>query len=199
MGKEIAETYWQTETGAIVIASLASEKKKAGSMGKAIPGINVKLKNGMITLEKPWPAMMTGIYKHDKMYKSYFEGKWFKTSDSARMDKEGYLFFEGRKDDMIKTSGERVSPIELESFMMKHSAVKEAAVIGVPDALKGEIIKGFVVLNKGYEESEKLREEIKMFVKENYAGHAYPKILEFIKEMPKTNSGKIIRMKLRGL
>ncbi|MFA4952856.1 MAG: AMP-binding protein [Candidatus Pacearchaeota archaeon] len=197
LGIEICDTYWQTETGAIVIANWPRLKKKDGSMGKAIPDIKAKIIDGTIHLKPGWPAMMTGIYKHDKMYKSYFEKGWFKTNDLAKKDKDGYFFFEGRKDDIIKTSGERVSPIEVENVLMRHKAVKEVAVIGVADEIKGQIIKAFIVLNHGFNANEKLAEELKFFVKENYAGHSYPKQTEFVSSLPKTNSGKIIRMKLR--
>lgn len=199
IGVEINDTYWQTETGALIIANIPKMKKKSGSMGKPLPGINAVIRNGMIELEKGWPAMMTGIYKHDKMYESYFDGKWFKTNDMARIDQEGYFFFEARKDDIIKTSGERVSPIEIESILMKHDAVKETAVIGIPDEMKGEIIKAFIVLNKGFSESDKLKEELRLSVKEHYAGHAYPKQIQFMKELPKNNSGKIVKAKLKQL
>ncbi len=202
LGIDIYDSYWQTETGAIVIATWKGLKKKKGSMGKAIPGINAAIKDEAIALKPGWPAMMTGIYRHKEMYKSYFKHGWFKTNDSARIDKDKYFFFIGRKDDIIKTSGERVSPIEIESFLMSHKAVKEAAVVGVPDKTRGSILKAFVVLkkNQGFSnpaKSEKLKEELSLFVKKNYAGHAYPRQIEFIKELPKTNSGKIIRMKLR--
>ena len=197
MGVIVRDTYWQTETGAIIIANYSSLKSKEGSMGKTIPGVEAKIINGTIHIKPGWPAMMTGIYKHDKMYKSYFEKGWFKTNDMAKQDKEGYFFFIGREDDMIKTSGERVSPLEIEDILMKHKAVRESAVIGVPDKMKGQIIKAFVVLNSGVKEGEELKEELKMFVKKNYAGHAYPKEIEFVESLPKTKSGKIIRMKLR--
>jgi acetyl-CoA synthetase len=190
-GVFIIDTYWQTETGAIVIANI---DKKAKALGKTI-GVNAKIKDEMIVIEKPWKAMMTGIYKHEKMYKGYFDGKWFKTNDRA-VKKGNYFYFIGRKDDIIKTSGERVSPLEIENILLKHKAVKEAAVIGVPDKERGEIIKAFIVLNKG-DGSDNLKDELGQFVKKNYAGHAYPKLVEFVKELPKGNSGKIIRMKLR--
>jgi acetyl-CoA synthetase len=195
-GLKITDTYWQTETGAMVIAGFEDNAREAGSIGKAIPGLNVKVKNEMMMIEKGWPSQMIGIYKHEKMYKSYFEGKWFRTNDGA-FEKDGLFFFQGRKDDIIKTSGERVSPLEIESILLKHPAVKESAVIGVPDELKGEVIKAVIVLKNSKEANEKLKEEIAQFVKKNYAGHAYPKIIEFFSELPKTNSGKIIRMKLR--
>jgi acetyl-CoA synthetase len=174
-------------------------KKKPGSMGKSIPGIKTSIKKKMIVLKKPWPSMMTGIYKHNKMYNNYFRTSWFQTNDLAKRDKQGYFFFEAREDDIIKTSGERVSPIEIESILMKHQVVKEVAVIGVPDKIKGEIIKAFIVLKKNIKENEKLKQKLMFFVKKNYAGHAYPKIIQFIKELPKTNSGKIIRMNLKKL
>lgn len=196
LGVDINDSYWQTETGAIVIANYG--KKKAGALGLAV-GVEAGIKDGAIAFKKGWPAMMTGIYKHKKMYKDYFDGDWFLTNDLAIKDKDCYFFFEGRKDDIIKTSGERVSPIEIESILMKHPAVKEAGVIGVSDKIKGSIIKAFVVLNSGIKGSDKLKEELSMYAKQDYAGHAYPKIIEFIDKLPKTNSGKIIRMKLREI
>ena len=176
-------------------------KKKKNSIGKAIPGIGAVIKQGTIALKPNWPAMMTGIYKHEKMYKDYFKNNYFITNDLAEIDKEGYFFFIGRKDDIIKVSGERVSPIEVESSLMKHKAVKEAAVIGIPDEIKGSILKAFVVLSKDFENKgdEKLKQELMDFVKQNYAGHSYPKIIEFVHELPKTNSGKIIRSRLREM
>jgi acetyl-CoA synthetase len=197
LGIEINDTYWQSETGAMMIANWPALKKKAGSMGKPLPGIKAKIREGAIAFEPSWPAMMTGIYRHENLYKSYFKNKLFTTNDLARIDKQGYFFFTGRKDDMIKTSGERVSPIEIESILMRHKAVKEVAIIGIPDPIKGQIIKAFIVLQKGITPCEKLKEELSLFVKKSYAGHAYPKEIQFMESLPKTNSGKIIRMKLR--
>ncbi|VVB79871.1 Acetyl-coenzyme A synthetase [uncultured archaeon] len=197
LGIEINDTYWQSETGAMMIANWPALKKKPGSMGKPLPGIKAKIREGTISFEPPWPGMMTGIYRHENLYKSYFKNKLFTTNDLATIDKQGYFFFTGRKDDMIKTSGERVSPIEIESILMRHKAVKEVAVIGIPDQVKGQIIKAFIVLQKSFSPSDKLKEELSMFVKKNYAGHAYPKEVQFMESLPKTNSGKIIRMKLR--
>jgi len=199
LGIEINDTYWQTETGAIIIATWPGLKKKKSTMGKAIPGLIVKIKNKTIAIKPPWPSMMTGIYKHEKMYKDYFKGRWFRTNDSAKKDLSGYFYFIGRKDDIIKTSGERVSPIEIESILMKHPAVKEAAIIGIPDKIKGSILKAFIVLNKTKKQSDNLKQELGLFVKKNYAGHSYPKQVAFVGNLPKTNSGKIIRMKLREM
>lgn len=195
-GIQIRDTYWQTETGAIMIANLNG---KIGSMGKSIPGLNIKIKNKEITIEKPWPAMMTGIYKHKKMYKNYFSKKWFKTNDLAKKDSDKNFYFEGRHDDIIKTSGERISPIEIESILMKHKTVQDVAIIGIPDKMKGSILKAIIVLHEEAKQSKDLKQKLKLFVKKNYAGHAYPKIIEFVDSLPKTNSGKIIRAKLRKL
>lgn len=198
LGIKITDTFWQTETGAIVIASY-EKLKKPGSMGKPIPGITLKIKKGAIALKPNFPSIMIGIYKHPKMYKSYFKSGWFRTNDMVKKDKQGYLFFLQRKDDIIKTAGERVSPIELESILMTHKAVKEVGIIGIPDKIKGSIIKAFIVLNQGFKSSENLKQELSQYVKKNYAGHSYPKIIQFIDSLPKTNSGKIIRMKLREM
>lgn len=197
LGVEINDTYWQTETGAIVIANRPGMRKKPGSMGKAIPGIKAKITDGVITLVPDWPAMMTSVFRHKKMYRDYFKKRLFFTNDLARRDKDGYFFFEARKDDIIKTSGERVSPVEIEGALLKNKSVKEAAVIGIPDEIRGSVLKAFIVLEKDVVASDKLKEELSMFVKNNYAGHAYPKQIEFVKSLPKTNSGKIIRAQLR--
>lgn len=199
IGVDINDSFWQTETGAIVIATWPGLKKKHGALGKAIPGITAGIKDNAIALKPDFPSLMTGIYKHKQMYEDYFKESWFRTNDSATLDKDGYFFFIGRKDDIIKTSGERVSPLEIENILQKHAAVREAAVIGVPDEIKGSILKAFIVLNDDIKESDKLKKEISMFVKKNYAGHSYPKIIQFVSSLPKTNSGKIIRMKLREL
>lgn len=199
LGIEINDTYWQTETGAIVIASLPGERKKPGSMGKPVPGIDARITDKVITLVPGWPAMMTSIYKHKKMYKDYFKKGLFFTNDLARKDKDGYFFFEARKDDIIKVSGERISPVEIEGFLIKNKAVKEAAIIGIPDKVKGSVLKAFIVLEKNVPASESMKKELSMFVKSNYAGHAYPKVIEFVKSLPKTNSGKIIRAELRKI
>jgi acetyl-CoA synthetase len=198
LGIEINDTYWQTETGAVVITNSQYASRKPGSIGKPVPGITAEIQNGEIVLKPDWPSLMTGIYKHPKMYESYFRNGWFLTHDMAE-ERDKFFFFKHRKDDVIKTRGERISPIEIESILMKHKSVEEAAVIGVTDKIKGNILKAFIVLNPGFKKTEKLKKELGMFVKKNYAGHAYPELVEFMEELPKTNSGKIIRMKLREM
>ena len=120
------------------------------------------------------------------------------TGDLAYKDEDGYYWFVGRADDVIKTSGERVGPFEVESALVEHPAVIEAGVIGKPDPMRGEIIKAFVVLKKDFKPSEKLKEELSEFVKKNLAGHAYPREIEFIDKLPKTRSGKIMRRILKA-
>jgi acetyl-CoA synthetase len=202
LGVEINDTFWQTETGAMIIAGWPGIKKKVGALGKAIPGVNADIVDGVIVMKPEFPpALMTSVYKHEQMYKDYFKDGFFVTNDLAKKDKDGYIFFEARRDDIIKTAGERVSPIEVESALMKHPAVKEAAIIGIPDPIRGAILKAFIVLNKNFvgKENDKLKEEIGTSVKTHYAGHAYPKEIQFVSSLPKTNSGKIIRMQLREM
>jgi len=208
-GLPFHDNWWQTETGGILIANYPSVPIKPGSMGKPFPGIKAGIvddegnelpvgKEGNLAIKTPWPSMMREIWRNPEKYKSYFKGDWYITGDLARMDEDGYFWFVGRADDVIKTSGERVGPFEVESALVKHPAVVEAGVIGKPDPMRGEIIKAFIVLKKGYRPSEKLEDDIKKFVKEHLAGHAYPKEIEFVKSLPKTQSGKIVRRLLKA-
>jgi acetyl-CoA synthetase len=193
-GVKIIDTYWQTEIGAIVIANFPFRK---GALGKAI-GVDAFVKNEEIVLRDSWPARMVGILMHKKMFESYFDGRNFRTKDSAVLRK-GYFYFLGRKDDIIKSSGERISPLEIENALIKHRSVKECAVVGIPDKLRGSIIKAIIVLKKRVPPSEKLKEELSEFVRKNYAGHAYPKIIEFWESLPKNNAGKVSRMAVKKI
>ena len=208
-GIPIHDTWWQTETGAMMIANYRSLKIKPGSMGKPIPGIQAAIidnkgqilpanNEGNLAIKPGWPSMMIDVWKNKKQYQSYFRHNWYVTGDRAYMDKDGYFWFVGRADDVIKTSGERVGPFEVESALIKHPAIIEAGVIGKPDPIRGEIIKAFIVLLPKYKPSEKLKENIKLFVKKHLAGHAYPREIEFTKSLPKTKSGKIIRRILKA-
>lgn len=211
------DTWWQTETGAISIANYRCLDIKIGSMGKPFPGMKAAIVDdkghelppkteGNIAIAHPWPSMMKTIWRRPQKYKSYFVKKWYISGDRGWMDTDGYFWFVGRADDVIKTSGERVGPFEVESALVSHPAVVEAGVIGKPDAVRGEIIKAFVVLakdaqgqvarNKG--QGEKLKEELSQYVKKHLAGHAYPKEIEFIDKLPKTRSGKIMRRILKA-
>jgi acetyl-CoA synthetase len=210
------DTWWQTETGAICIANYPTMIIKPGSMGKPVPGVEAAIvddhghpvatgKEGNIALKPPWPAMMKTVWRRPQKYKSYFVGGWYLSGDRGMMDRDGYFWFIGRADDVIKTAGERVGPFEVESALVSHPAVVEAGVIGKPDPMRGEIIKAFVVLEKKDQakiknktDAKKLQEELSLFVKKHLAGHAYPREIEFIDKLPKTRSGKIMRRILKA-
>lgn len=208
-GLPFHDNWWQTETGAICIANYPCLDIKPGSMGKPFPGITAAIvddggrelppnQEGNLALKPGWPSQMTSIWRRPKKYKSYFLNHWYISGDRAYKDKDGYFWFIGRADDVIKTAGERVGPFEVESALVAHSAVVEAGVIGKPDPVRGEIIKAFVVLKKTVKPSEKLKEELSEFVKKHLAGHAYPREIEFIDRLPKTRSGKIMRRVLKA-
>lgn len=208
-GLPFHDNWWQTETGGILIANYPCMKIKLGSMGKPVPGVRAAIVDdggrvlppnaeGNLAIEPGWPGMMKTIWKRPKKYQSYFVGGWYITGDRAYIDKDGYFWFVGRADDVIKTAGERVGPFEVESALVDHPAIVEAGVIGKPDPMRGEIIKAFVVLLPKYKPSEKLKEDIKVFVKKHLAGHAYPREIEFVKTLPKTRSGKIARRVLKA-
>jgi len=154
---------------------------------------------GNLAIKKGWPSMMHAIWNNQEKYESYFmSGDWYVSGDSAYMDEDGYFWFQGRVDDVIMTSGERVGPFEVESKLVEHPAIAEAGVIGKPDPVRGEIIKAFVALRDGYEASEELKEEIRLFVKKGLAAHAAPREIEFREKLPKTRSGKIMRRVLKA-
>lgn len=202
------DDWWQTETGAICLANYPSLKIKLGSMGKPFPGIEAAVvnekgkkvvgKEGDLVLKPGWPAMMKEIWRNKKKYRSYFGKGWYYSGDKALEDKDGYFWFIGRGDDIIKTRGERVGPFEVESALVEHPGIVEAGVIGKPHPLLGEIIKAFVVLAKGYKAGKNFQEEIKLFVKKRLAGHAYPQEIEVRDDLPKTRSGKIMRRVLKA-
>ncbi len=215
-GKPFHDTWWQTETGAICIANYPAMDIKIGSMGKPVPGVTAAIiddlgkelganKEGNIALKPGWPSMMHTVWRRPHKYQSYFKSSWYISGDRGMRDKDGYFWFIGRADDVIKTAGERVGPFEVESALVAHPAVVEAGVIGKPDPVRGEIIKAFVVLNnslklkvKRLKFANSLKEELAMYVKKHLAGHAYPREVEFIDRLPKTRSGKIMRRILKA-
>jgi acetyl-CoA synthetase len=208
--KRIHDTWWMTETGAQVICNYPCMTIKPGSMGKPIPGVEAAIvddqgnelppyRMGNLAIKKGWPAMMHTVWNNAPKYESYFmPGDWYVSGDSAYMDEDGYFWFQGRIDDVIMTSGERVGPFEVESKLLEHPAVAEAGVIGKPDPVRGEIIKAFVALMDGYEPSDELKEEIRQFVKQGLAAHAAPREIDFRDKLPKTRSGKIMRRVLKA-
>ena len=210
LGLAFHDTWWQTELGAISITNFPVLDIKPGSMGKPFPGVAAAVideegrelpphQEGDLAIRpETVSSLMKIIWGDTKKFDSYFSQGWYISGDRAYKDEDGYFWFVGRADDVIKTMGERVGPFEVESALVTHPHVVEAGVIGKPDKLRGEIIKAFVVLMEGIEESEKLIEELKQHVKKTLAGHAYPREIEFIKKLPKTRSGKIMRRVLKA-
>ncbi|KZZ85693.1 acetate--CoA ligase [Bacillus sp. SJS] len=208
--QRIHDTWWMTETGAQTICNYPSLEIKPGSMGKPVPGVKAAIVDdqgnelpayqmGNLAIKKGWPSMMYAIWNNKEKYESYFmPGDWYVSGDSAYMDEDGYFWFQGRIDDVIMTSGERVGPFEVESKLVEHPAIAEAGVIGKPDPVRGEIIKAFIALRDGYEPSDELSEEIRTFVKKGLAAHAAPREIEFKDKLPKTRSGKIMRRVLKA-
>ncbi|MDR0271037.1 acetate--CoA ligase [Paenibacillus sp.] len=209
-GQRIHDTWWMTETGGHLICNYPSMDIKPGSMGRPIPGVQAAILDdngnevppytmGNLAIKTPWPSMMNQIWKNPAKYQEYFRiPGWYISGDSAYMDEEGYFWFQGRVDDVINSSGERIGPFEVESKLVEHPAVAEAGVIGKPDAIRGEIIKAFIALREGYHESEELKNEIYKFVKEGLSAHAAPREIEFRDKLPKTRSGKIMRRVLKA-
>ncbi|MBM3199476.1 acetate--CoA ligase [Candidatus Woesearchaeota archaeon] len=203
------DNWWQTETGAMMVSNYRCMDIKPGSMGRPMPGIKVgiiddtgkpmkPMQEGNLAAKPGWPSMMRQIWNNEEKYNSYFKNGWYLAGDRAKMDKDGYVWFIGRADDVIKTAGERVGPFEVESTLVSHPAVAEAGVIGKPDPVRGEIIKAFVTLKAGFQESDALKKEIQDFVKTKLAAHAVPREIEFKKNLPKTRSGKIMRRLLKA-
>ncbi len=209
-GRRIHDTWWMTETGAILISNYPCMEIRPGSMGRPIPGVEAAIvddqgnelppyRMGNLAIKKGWPSMMRQIWNNPAKYESYFlPNGWYISGDTAYMDEDGYFWFQGRKDDVILTSGERVGPFEVESKLVEHPAVAEAGVIGKPDPVRGEIIKAFISLREGYKPSEELKEEIRQFVRQGLAAHAAPREIEFRDKLPKTRSGKIMRRVLKA-
>jgi acetyl-CoA synthetase len=208
--QRIHDTWWMTETGAHMIVNFPCMDIRPGSMGKPLPGITAAIVDdqgnevppytmGNLAIRAGWPSMMRKIWNNPAKYEEYFRLKgWYVSGDSAFMDEDGYFWFQGRVDDVINTSGERVGPFEVESKLVEHPAVAEAGVIGKPDAMRGQIIKAFVSLRAGYKESPELLEELKLHVKLGLAAHAAPREIEVIDKLPKTRSGKIMRRVLKA-
>ncbi|BAC11978.1 acetyl-CoA synthetase [Oceanobacillus iheyensis HTE831] len=205
----IHDTWWMTETGAQLIVNIPSLEIRPGSMGKPIPGVEASIVDnegneippnqmGNLAIKEGWPSMMREVWKNKSKFESYFVNGWYVSGDSAYRDEDGYFWFQGRLDDVINTSGERVGPFEVESKLIEHPAVSEAGVIGKPHPERGEIIKAFITLNAGYEDSEELLEDIRQFVKTGLSAHAAPREIEVKDSIPKTRSGKIMRRLLKS-
>jgi acetyl-CoA synthetase len=203
---QIMDTWWQTETGSFVISPLPLTTLKPGSVTKPLPGfqaatfddegLKVAKEGGNLVLLAPWPAMLKGLYNdpqgYNDRYWTRFE-KCYLTGDVARIDEEGYVWIQGRADDVLKVSAHRISNAEVESALVSHADVAEAAVIGKPHNIKGESIAAFVVLREETAPSDELRSELIQHVRKEIGGIAKPDELWFVRGLPKTRSGKIMR------
>ena len=213
-GKPFHDNWWQTETGGIMITNFLSMDVKPGSMGRPLPGIEAGILErvegggiheiatpmalGELALRPGWPSMMRGYLNEEARYRKCFVGGWYLTGDLAMRDSEGYYWFVGRADDVIKSSGHLIGPFEVESALMEHKAVAEAGVIGIPDATAGEIVKAYVALNPGFTESEALRKELLGHARQRLGPAVAPKEIAFRQNLPKTRSGKIMRRLLKA-
>ena len=192
MGLEPADGYGQTETGH-VSGNLAGDPVKPGSMGRPLPGIETRIVEGELQLRAASSPTFFSRYLDGER----FEGEWWSTGDLVREDQDGYLFFEGRGDDIILSSGYRIGPFEVESALLSHPAVAEAAAVAAPDPERGAVVRAIVV-PRDREPSEELVRELQEHCKRETAPYKFPRIVEFVEELPKTTSGKIRRAELRG-
>lgn len=209
-GLPFHDNWWQTETGCIQIANYPVQDIRPGSMGRPFPGVTATIlddncekelapgKEGHLALKAGWPSMFRTYWNRQELYDSGFRNGWYITGDRATMDRDGYFWFVGRADDVINTAGHLVGPFEVESALVEHPAVAEAAVIGVPDPLAMEVVKAFVSLKDGYEPSDELKRDIKKFARKKLHAVACPRKIDFLPGLPKTKSGKIMRRLLKA-
>ncbi|MGZ6906113.1 MAG: acetate--CoA ligase [Acidimicrobiia bacterium] len=221
LGLPIHDNWWQTETGGIMIANFRATDVKPGSMGRPLPGIDAAIlrrdENGDVVVvgedaelvEEPggegelalrpgWPSMFRGYLHDDARYRACFVGGWYRTGDLARRDEEGWYWFVGRADDVIKSAGHLIGPFEVESALMEHPAVVEAGVVGIPDPVAGAVVKAFVVVRPGTEPTDALRRELIGFARKRLGAAVAPRAIDFRDDLPKTRSGKIMRRLLRA-
>jgi acetyl-CoA synthetase len=214
LGRAIHDNWWQTETGGIMIANYASMPIRPGSMGRPLPGIEAAIVQrvgenrvevlaasdveGELALRPGWPSMFRGYLHDDERYRKCFVDGWYLSGDLARRDRDGYFWFVGRADDVIKSSGHLIGPFEVESALMEHPAVAEAGVIGKPDAIAGEVVKAFVALKPGRVADEAARRELLGFARKRLGTAVAPKEIEIVSSLPRTRSGKILRRLLKA-
>lgn len=213
-GLPFHDNWWQSETGGIMVANYASMEIRPGSMGRPLPGVAAAIveksddgqvriieqpdAQGELALRPGWPSMFRGYWNEPERYQKCFADDWYLTGDLARRDGDGYFWFVGRKDDVIKTSGHLIGPFEVESVLLEHKAVAEAGVIGKPDPAAFEIVKAFVSLKPGFEAGDALRRELMAFARTRLGAVVAPKEIEFIPSLPRTRSGKIMRRLLKA-
>ncbi|BBD88992.1 acyl-CoA synthetase MbcS [Staphylococcus caprae] len=203
----VRDGYGQTES-TLLIGFLKDTEPRPGSMGKGIPGSFVTIidddgnevpphTKGNIAVPLDLPALFKGYYKDEERTKAASAGEYYVTGDLAHKDEDGYFWFEGRRDDIIISSGYTIGPFEVEDALTNHPAVKECAVVASPHEIRGNIVKAFVILQNDYNGSEELIKELQTFCKNEVAPYKYPRAIEFVDDLPKTNSGKIRRVELR--
>jgi acetyl-CoA synthetase len=213
-GMPFHDNWWQTETGGIMIANYRSMDVKPGSMGRPLPGVTAAIIErmeggevrevakpmvmGELALRPGWPSMMRAYLNEEERYRKCFSGGWYLSGDLAMRDDDGYYWFVGRADDVIKSAGHLIGPFEVESALMEHSAVAEAGVIGIPDPTAGEVVKAYVALKSGIEASDALRKELLGHARSRLGPAVAPKEIAFRQNLPKTRSGKIMRRLLKA-
>lgn len=222
LGLPIHDNWWQTETGGIMIANYAATEIRPGSMGRPLPGVEATilrrdasgnvltdddgnpveedqpLTEGELALKPGWPSMFRGYLEMEDRYRKAFVGDWYRSGDLAERDEDGFFWFVGRADDVIKSAGHLIGPFEVESVLVEHPAVAEAGVIGVPDEVAGEIVKAFVSLNPGYEWAPELEKELMGFARKRLGASVAPREIDHEPDLPHTRSGKIMRRLLRA-
>ena len=221
LGLPVHDNWWQTETGGIMVANYAAMDIKPGSMGRPLPGIDATVLErdseghlrlvdgrpvevaepgveGELALRVGWPSMFRTYLHEPERYRRCFVGGWYLTGDLVRRDVDGYFWFVGRGDDVIKTSGHLIGPFEVESVLLEHPAVAEAGVIGVPDPVAGELVKAFVLLGPGIPASDALRRELVAHARRRLGAAVAPREIAFSESLPHTRSGKIMRRLLKA-
>lgn len=221
LGLPIHDNWWQTETGAIMIANFAASDIRPGSMGRPLPGVEAALLErgkdgradvtegrvrvitkagveGELALRPGWPSMFRGYLNEEARYRACFADGWYLTGDLAKRDEDGWFWFVGRADDVIKSAGHLIGPFEVESALMEHPAVAEAGVIGRPDPVVGAVVKAFVSLRPGLAPDASLKREILAFARKRLGPAVAPREIEFEQNLPKTRSGKVMRRLLRA-
>lgn len=210
-GAQLLDGYGQTET-LMTVLNYPSMPVKPGSMGRPLPGVEAAIigdgdqllsagETGRLAIKAPNPQIMLGYYRDEKRSaKSYVEAngeRWFITGDNAHMDEDGYIYYEGRGDDIINSAGYRIGPVEVENVLLEHPAIHECAVAASPDPDRGEVVKAFIILSAGYHASDELARDIQTFAKELTAPYKYPRKIAFVDDLPKTTTGKIQRRLLK--
>jgi acetyl-CoA synthetase len=210
LGVALNEQYGQTECDLVIGFCFQVMPIVRGSIGKAVPGHHVEILNsagdiaatdevGEICVRCPDPVMFLEYWNNPEATTGKFVGRWLKTGDLGRKDEKGHFWFAGRVDDLIESGGYRIGPGEIEECLMKHEAVALVCVLGVPDPVRGKIVKAFVVPKAGFAPDNVLEESIRNHVKGKLEAHAYPRAIQFLEEMPMTKTGKILKNKLKEL